>query len=67
MKIKINNQEKEVAENITLQNIVSDYLGEKQNGTAVAVNQSVISRPLYGSYTLRDNDDILIIKATQGG
>ena len=67
MKIKINNQEKEVAENITLQNIVSDYLGEKQNGTAVAVNQSVISRPLYGSYALRDNDDILIIKATQGG
>lgn len=67
MKIKINNQEKEIAEDTTLQNIVFNHLGEKQNGTAVAVNNSVIQKSLYESYQLKANDDILIIKATQGG
>ncbi|WP_133779459.1 sulfur carrier protein ThiS [Pedobacter nutrimenti] len=67
MKIKINNQEKEIAEHTTLQNIVFSHLGDKQNGTAVAVNNSVIQKSLYESYQLKANDDILIIKATQGG
>ncbi|HWW38579.1 MULTISPECIES: sulfur carrier protein ThiS [unclassified Pedobacter] len=67
MKIKINNQEKEIAEHTTLQNIVFGHLGDKQNGTAVAVNNSVIQKSLYESYQLKANDDILIIKATQGG
>lgn len=67
MKIKINNQEKEIAENSTLQSIVFSHLGEKQNGTAVAVNQTVIRKSEYSGYLLQANDDILIIKATQGG
>lgn len=67
MKIKINNQEKEIADQTTLQSLVFSHLGEKQNGTAVAVNNSVIKKTLHQNYLLKANDEILIIKATQGG
>ncbi|WP_345078075.1 sulfur carrier protein ThiS [Nemorincola caseinilytica] len=38
-----------------------------QNGTAIAVNSDVIPRPHWPTHTLRDNDKVMIIKATQGG
>ncbi len=67
MKIKINNQEKEIEAHTTLQNLIFSQLGEKQNGTAIAVNNAVISKSLHDSYQICENDNILIIKATQGG
>lgn len=36
-------------------------------GVAVAVNNSVVPRDKRDSFIIRENDNILIIKATQGG
>jgi sulfur carrier protein len=67
MTIILNNHQKEVAEQATLQSIVVAALGNKQNGIAVAVNNTVIAKADRENYILQPNDTILIIKATQGG
>lgn len=67
MTIILNNHQKEVAEKATLQSIVIAELGDKLNGIAVAVNNTVIAKAERENYVLQSNDNILIIKATQGG
>ncbi|HEY0271549.1 MAG TPA: sulfur carrier protein ThiS [Chitinophaga sp.] len=67
MKIIINHQIEEVADRACLHDIVWERLGEKQQGIAVAVNHVVIPRGARLHYVLQPNDNILIIKATQGG
>ena len=67
MTITINHQSEEIAEKATLQSIVFAQLGDKQNGIAVAVNHKVIPKAERADYILKDGDQILIIKATQGG
>lgn len=67
MKISINNEWQEIAQDATLQSIVYARLGDKQKGTAVAVNNKIISRTEQATFLLQEGDTILIIKATQGG
>lgn len=67
MQITINNEVLEITAGTTLQQLVFSRLGEKQNGIAVAVNNTVISRNLHDSHILQPHDTVLIIKATQGG
>ncbi len=38
-----------------------------QKGIAIAVNQQVVSRSQWADFKLKENDEVLIIKATQGG
>lgn len=66
MKLIINNQVQEFLN----ANSLSDILKEKQitqNGIAVAVNEKVISKNDWEKFSLKENDSVLIIKATQGG
>lgn len=67
MEILINNQKQTVTENTSLQTIVNAQLGDKQKGVAVAINDSVIPKLNWDTHILQLNDNILIIKATQGG
>jgi sulfur carrier protein len=67
MTIQYNNQNIEISEGTTLQQFVVDQVGDKQNGIAVAVNSEVKSKSVWESTFLLPNDDVLIIKATQGG
>lgn len=67
MKLWINNEPHDVAERATLAHIVFSQLGEKQKGTAVAVNNKVIARQEQEGFLLQEGDHVLIIKATQGG
>lgn len=67
MTITLNNQTVEVEATTVLSSLVSQQLGEKQNGVAVAVNGVVVSKNNWSEVTVNENDDILIIKATQGG
>ena len=67
MKITINHQIEDVAESASLHDIVYARLGEKQQGIAVAVNNIVIARGDRPHYVVQPDDNILIIKATQGG
>lgn len=67
MEITLNNNLQTVSENATLFEIVFAQLGEKQSGVAVALNDAVISKNHWQTTQLKSNDQILIIKATQGG
>jgi len=67
MNIIINNQPHQVQETATLQDIVVLIAGQKQKGLATAVNGHVVPRAQYTGYILQPGDNILIIKATQGG
>ena len=65
MKLKVNNQEVETGA-ITL-----SQFSQEQNlpttGIAVAVNQRMVPRTKWDSYTLNEDDNIIIIKAVCGG
>ena len=67
MTITINNKTLEIAGQEGLQQIVFHHAGENTKGIAVAVNGQVIPKDLWGETPVKDKDDILIIKATQGG
>ena len=67
MEIKLNNQIKLIDSGTTLSEIVTEQLGMQQKGIAVAVNNTVIQKEFWRSTQLKQNDDLIIIKATQGG
>lgn len=67
MEITLNNKSTEISESALLADIVALQMGDKQKGIAVAVNQKVIPRSEWSATTIQQNDNILIIKATQGG
>lgn len=70
MQIKVNNQNHEFSSEFspTLTNLLSLLMPDlKTNGIAVAINSSVIPREDWSSTSIADQDEILIITATQGG
>ncbi len=67
MKIKYNNQQIEIDDKLMLSTFVFSQIGEKTNGVAVAVNNSVIPKTNWEVVEIQPNDNILLIKATQGG
>lgn len=67
MTITINNKQVEVVAQEVLQQIVFDQIGENAKGVAVAINGQVIPKDSWVETKVNENDDILIIKATQGG
>lgn len=68
MRLWINGQKEEFSEEILT---LSDLLKAKgileKRGIAVAVNNHVIPRTAWASTWLKDNDQIIIITAAQGG
>lgn len=67
MTITINNKQVEVVAEEALQQIVFDQIGENAKGVAVAINGQVIPKDSWVETKVSENDDVLIIKATQGG
>ncbi|RKS95172.1 sulfur carrier protein ThiS [Flavobacterium limicola] len=68
MELKINNQTKHFAtDSLTVQALLDLEIPEKQNGIAVAINNTVIPKSNWNSHPIQENNDILIISATQGG
>ena len=66
MYIKVNNESQEISEKTTLQTLVDD-LKIKTNGIAIAINNTVVKKTDWTSKLLQPEDDVLIIKSTQGG
>ena len=66
MEITLNDRIK-VIDNVTILALLEKELSGKINGIAVAVNNTVIPRAGWDTYEIKNNDNILIIKATQGG
>ncbi|MEW5674781.1 sulfur carrier protein ThiS [Flavobacterium enshiense] len=68
MQLKINNQHKEFdSENLSVQALLDLEFPNKQNGIALAINNSVVPKTDWATTALSETDDILIITATQGG
>ncbi|HEY8691042.1 MAG TPA: sulfur carrier protein ThiS [Chitinophagaceae bacterium] len=67
MEIIFNNHPQQIQEQTSVQIILNNLIGEKQKGIAVAVNETVVPQAQWNSYILKQNDDVLVIKATQGG
>jgi len=67
MEITVNQQNYQVADVCTMQHLITDVLNTPSNGIAVAVNQSIISKTAWPNHLLLPGDQIIIIKATQGG
>ena len=67
MEIIFNNKPQIITEQSSLQIIINNLIGEKQKGIAVAVNETVVSKAQWEFYKLQPHDNILVIKATQGG
>ena len=68
MELKINNQTKQFAtDSLTVQALLDLEIPEKQNGIALAINNTVIPKSDWNSHFIQETDYILIISATQGG
>ena len=68
MKIRLNGEECEVGEGVTLRDFVDqDRSLSKRTGIAIAVNEQVVRRDEWPQISLKAGDTVLVIQATQGG
>lgn len=68
MKIHVNGEEKTVNPNLNVHDLLIVLaLNPKQAGIAVAVNREVIPKTAWQATELRENSDVEIIRAVQGG
>ncbi len=66
VKISLNGDLKELAQAVTLQQLLDD-LGIPAGRVACEVNLKIIKRPFYGETLLKEGDDVEIIQAIGGG
>jgi sulfur carrier protein len=65
MKIRVNNKEIETGASYLLQ--LSQQLELPQTGIAVAINNRMVPRAEWEHFVLKENDELIIIKAVCGG
>jgi sulfur carrier protein len=66
MKISLNGDPKELAQQVTLQQLLDD-LGIPAGRVACEVNLKIIRRAFYGETPLKEGDTVEIIQAIGGG
>lgn len=66
MKITINNSCHEIPDGITLYDITTER-NLPDRGVAVAVNNEMVPRCEWNRHIVKDGDDIVILKAFNGG
>ncbi len=66
MNITVNNNVQHVEDLISLDSLI-EQLNIDDKGIAIAVNHNVIAKTDWNQTTLTQDDNITIIKATQGG
>jgi sulfur carrier protein len=64
--IRINEKLLEIDSDFNILQLL-EHIKSPQNGIAVAINDTIILRKLWESKKLSENDNVLIIQATQGG
>ena len=68
MKIRVNGEEKTVRPNLNVYDLLTVLeLNPTQAGIAVAVDREVIPKAEWQATKLRENSDVEIIRAVQGG
>ncbi|WP_293784470.1 sulfur carrier protein ThiS [uncultured Pedobacter sp.] len=67
MEVTINNQHYQLHESCSIEQMLAAIISTETNGLAIAVNQTIISKSVWNTYVLNPGDQIILIKATQGG
>ena len=67
MNISVNNEQTIIPDNLFLSDLIEKLNLSQKKGIAAAINNSVIPKNIWNLTLLKENDNILIIKATQGG
>ena len=67
MRIQVNESEREVPNNTVLLELFESLEIANQKGLAVAVNNEITSKTEWSNFQIKENDHILIIRATNGG
>jgi len=67
MEICINGKKTEVPHDALLTAVLAEQGLENAQGVAVAVNDTVIPKTQWEHHEVKENDNLLIIHATQGG
>lgn len=68
MKIRVNGEEKTVHSNLNVYDLLTILeLNPTQAGIAVAVNREVIPKTAWQATELREDSEVEIIRAVQGG
>ncbi|MGB9098622.1 sulfur carrier protein ThiS [Erwinia sp.] len=66
MKIVVNDEILTLDNRLTLVELL-EQLSRHQPGTALAVNQQIVPRDRWSSYSLQEGDDLIIFQAIAGG
>lgn len=66
MKVRVNNKEMDLNSDFNLTQL-ADKLEFPLQGIAIAVNNKMIPRAEWERFTLKENDNLVIIKAACGG
>ena len=67
MEVQVNKQLHQTEEGAKLTQLLSTLGFEETRGLAVAINDFVVPKVRWDEYQLKPNDNITIIRATQGG
>lgn len=67
MEITVNQQNHQLKGTCSVREMLAIVLSQEPKGIAVAVNQSIISKSQWHAHLLQDGDQVMLIKATQGG
>ena len=67
MKVSINSKEHKLPDNSTIGQALKSINFSDVKGTAIAVNSEVVPRDQWETKKIKNNDRILVIRATQGG
>ncbi|PKF61710.1 thiamine biosynthesis protein ThiS [Psychromonas sp. psych-6C06] len=66
MKVNVNEKLIELDENCNIEQLLAT-LESPLKGSAVAVNQKIISRSEWATFTLQENDQVSLFQAIAGG
>lgn len=66
MKIRVNNEDREITEGCNVATLVSDAMGQTA-GIAVAINDRIVRRAAWEETPVKEGDAVVIIKAAYGG
>ena len=67
MEITVNQQVYQVTDICSVQHLLTVILSTPTKGIAVAVNRAIIAKASWENHILHSGDQLIIIKATQGG
>ena len=67
MEVQVNHKLQQTEEGATLRQLLQSLGFEEPRGLAVAINNEIVPKIQWNNHQLQPNDQITIIRATQGG